>query len=96
LEFDFRLVPAVPDALEVIVNRDAQDLLGPLLAYHIGIEVGVDLPGHYGSLGFVYGRGLGTLVFSQLAQDVNAIIANCRPSTTGQYQVGPYLGFLAK
>ena len=58
MQFYVGVMGPVPDALIMIVNGDAQDLLGPFLGDHIGVQVGIYVPGYQRPfLGGLAGRG---------------------------------------
>ena len=66
----------VPDTLEVVVDRDAENLFGLFLAHYVSVQVEVDLPRRQGLGGFEFlGRGW-SFFFRYLAQDANAIVAD--------------------
>ena len=78
---------SVPDALEVIVDRDAEDLFRLVLAHHVGVQVGIDIPRsqRFGRFEFL-GRG-GGFLFHHLTKHPDAVVTDGCLALPGDHHV---------
>ena len=98
LEFDIRTgaLMSVPDALEVIVDRDAENLFRLNLAHYIGVQVGVDLPRRQRFGWFEFLGRWRILFFHHLTQHADAVVADRCFAFPGDHQLRPGLGLLTE
>ena len=76
MQLDIGTEMAVPDALEVVVNSDAEDAFGPVLGHHVSVQVCLDFPRDQGPDRFRQFLRLRFFLFHDLAEDPDATVTN--------------------